>query len=132
MMDYCSQPYRNRPGYENPAASGSEIARWGLVVGLLVTLILGYAYLRMGILETQYGAARLRKENSELSEFNDALRVEQSTLSNPEIIDQRASSLGLIDSSGGSVRIIEGHSRRSLPGRELLAEVLDGNKVVAE
>jgi hypothetical protein len=121
MMDCCYQNYRNRPVHEFSGATGWEMLRWLLAVGLVAALVLGYAGLRMGILESQYEAARLRKENTELREFNDALRVEHATLINPETIDRRASSLGLIDSSTGSVRIIEGKSRLSEPGSELVA-----------
>ncbi len=121
MMDCCYQNYRNLPVQEVSGATGWEMLRWLLAVGLVAALVLGYAGLRMGILESQYEAARLRKENTELREFNDALRVEHATLINPETIDRRASSLGLIDSSTGSVRIIEGKSRLSEPGSELVA-----------
>lgn len=122
MMDCCvQQNYRNRPLQEGSASTGPEMLRWLLAVGLLAGLVLGYAGMRMGILESQYEAARVRKENTELREFNNALRVEHATLINPETIDRRASSLGLIDSSTGSVRIIKGRSRLSEPGSELVA-----------
>ena len=122
MMDCClQQNYRNRPLQEASASTGPEMLRWLLAVALLAGLVLGYAGMRMGILESQYEAARVRKENTELREFNNALRVEHATLINPETIDRRASSLGLIDSSTGSVRIIDGRSRLSGPGSELVA-----------
>jgi len=122
MMDCCwQQNYRNRPLQEGSASNSPEMLRWLLAVGVLAGLVLGYAGLRMEILESQYEAARVRKENTELREFNNALRVEHATLINPETIDRRASSLGLIDSSTGSVRIIEGRSRLSGPGSELVA-----------
>lgn len=122
MVDCCFQNYRNRPVQETSGTTGWEMLRWLLAVGLVASLVLGYAGLRMGILESQYEAARVRKENTELREFNNALRVEHATLINPETIDRKASSLGLIDSSTGSVRIIEGKSRHSQPGSELVAE----------
>ena len=121
MVDCCFQQYRDRPVREGSGTNGWEMLRWLLVVGIFAGLVLAYAGMRMGILESQYEAARLRKENTELREFNNALRVEHATLINPETIDQRASSLGLIDSSNGSVRIIEGQSRLSQPGSELVA-----------
>ena len=121
MVDCCFQKFRNRPVQEGSGTNGWEMLRWLLVVGIVATLVLAYAGLRMSILESQYESARLRKENTELREFNDALRVEHATLINPETIDRRASSLGLIDSSNGSVRIIEGKARHSEPGSELIA-----------
>ena len=121
MVDCCFQSYRNRPIQEGCGATGWEMVRWLLVVGIVAGLVLGYAGMRMGILESQYEASRLRKENAELREFNNALRVEHATLINPETIDRRASGLGLIDSSSGSVRIIEGRSLPSGPGSVLVA-----------
>lgn len=121
MVDCCFQQFRNRPVQEVSGTAGWEMLRWLLAVGLLAALVLGYAGLRMAILESQYEAARLRKENTELREFNDALRVEHATLINPETIDRRASSLGLVDSSTGLVRIIEGMSQVAVPGSELVA-----------
>ena len=121
MVDCCLQSYRNRPVREGSGSNGWEMLRWLLAVGIVAGLVLAYAGLRMEILESQYEAARLRKENTELREFNNALRVEHATLINPETIDGRASSLGLIDSSNGSVRIIEGKSRHAEPGSELVA-----------
>ncbi|MDE2926088.1 MAG: hypothetical protein OXT71_06790 [Acidobacteriota bacterium] len=120
MVDCCFQQFRNRPVQERSGANGWQMLGWLLAVGVVAGLVLVYAGLRMGILESQYEAARLRKENTELREFNNALRVEHATLINPETIDRRASSLGLIASSNGSVRIIEGKSRLSEPGRELV------------
>ena len=121
MMDCCSQNYRDRPVREASGAPVWEMLRWLVVVGLVAGLVLGYAGMRMGILESQYEAARLRKQNAELREFNHALRVEHATLINPETIDRRAWDLGLVDSSNGSVRIIEGRARLSEPGSELVA-----------
>lgn len=121
MMDCCYQNYRNRPVQKAFKTTGWEMARSLFAVGMVAALVLGYAGLRMEILESQYEAARLRKKNTELREFNNALRVEHATLINPETIDHRASSLGLIDSSTGSVRIIEGKSRLPAPGSELVA-----------
>ena len=121
MVDCCFQQYRNRPVREGSGTTGWQMLGWLLAVGIVAGLVLAYAGLRMGILESQYEAARLRKENTELREFNNALRVEHATLINPETIDRRASSLGLIASSNGSVRIIEGKSRLSQPGSELVA-----------
>ena len=132
MMDCCYQNYRNLPLQEVSGATGWEMLRWLLAVGSVAALVLGYAGLRMGILESQYEAARLRKENTELREFNNALRVEHATLINPETIDRRASSLGLIDSSTGSVRIIEGKSRLSEPGRELVAAARNRFEALSE
>lgn len=121
MMDCCYQNYRDRPVREASGAPVWEMLRWLVVVGLVAGLVLGYAGMRMGILESQYEAARLRKQNAELREFNHALRVEHATLINPETIDRRAWDLGLVDSSNGSVRIIEGRARLSEPGSELVA-----------
>ena len=129
MVDCCFQSFRNRPVQEGSGTTGWEMLRWLLAVGIVAGLVLGYAGMRMGILESQYEAARLRKENTELREFNDALRVEHATLINPETIDRRASSLGLIDSSNGSVRIIEGRSRLPEPGSELVS--VPGSELIA-
>ena len=125
MMDCCDQNYRNLPVREASGTAGWEMVRSLLLVGLVAGLVLAYAGLRMEILETQYEAARLRKENTELREFNNALRVEHATLINAETIDRRASSLGLVDSSTGSVRIINGISPAAAPGSELVAVARD-------
>lgn len=121
MVDCCFQQFRNRPVQEGSGTNGWEMLRWLLAVGIVAGLVLAYAGLRMEILESQYEAARLRKENAELREFNHALRIEHATLINPETIDRRASSLGLIASSNGSVRIIEGMSHVAVPGSDLVA-----------
>ena len=122
MLDFHYQDLSNRLMGADDRATFSEIARWISVVALLVCFVLAYAWSRNEILTIHYQMEHLRKESNELREINAALRVEYSSLINPENVEHRAMELGLVASNRDEVRILDSTRREIQPSERMLAQ----------
>jgi len=122
MVDCCLQTLNNRPVGVDDRATFSEIARWITVGALFVCLILVYAWSHNEILSIRYHMEQLKNESDELLEINAALRVEYSSLINPENVEHRAMELGLVASNRDEVRILDSTRREIQPSERMLAQ----------
>lgn len=131
MMDFQLQRLNNRPLGEGQVFDW-EIARWICLGAFFLALILTYAWLHTEILNIHYLQEQVKKENSQLSEANAALRVEYSVLTNPDEIDRRARQLGLVSAHDAQVRILESDAPLLLTAQNRMAELRSQKKNLNE
>ena len=86
----------------------SDISCWLVFGGCLVILLLAYTSFHNRILALSYDIERLRSENTELIQTENALKAEYNLLVNPQEIERVAQDLGLISSNHSEVVILEG------------------------
>lgn len=116
MVDLNPQRIDNRSVRTNCRTSCSEVSCWLVFGGCFVILLLGYAALHDRILAMNYEIERIKEDNIELGETNNALRAEHSLLANPMEIENVAKSLGLISATNqDEVTILEGEPLETAP-----------------
>jgi hypothetical protein len=85
-----------------------EMKQFGAVLGLLFLLVFTYTWQHFKAIEYGYQIESAKREFSELTEMNRALRLEDASLRDPERIDVMARRMGLVPPVPGQVIRMEG------------------------
>jgi hypothetical protein len=80
-------------------------------------LLLAYASLHEEILAINYEIERIKQDNAELGQMNDALKAEYSLLVNPQQIEETAKAMGLISANEAQITILEGEPLDPAPNQ---------------
>jgi cell division protein FtsL len=80
-----------------------EMRLFGIVLGCLFLLVMGYALQHFRAIEYGYKIEALRSQRDGLAGMNQALRLEESSLRDPDRIDAVARRLGLQSPDPGQV-----------------------------
>jgi cell division protein FtsL len=80
-----------------------EMKQFGTALGCLFLLVLTYAWQHFRAIEYGYQIESAKRELSNLTEMNRALRLEDASLRDPERIDVIARSMGLVPPQPGQV-----------------------------
>ena len=108
MVDLSHQKINNGSVQGSGKTTFSDISCWLVFGGCLVILLLAYTSFHNRILALSYDIERLRSENTELIQTENALKAEYNLLVNPQEIERVAQNLGLISSNHSEVVILEG------------------------
>ena len=117
MVDLNHQRINNRSVGPSDRTSLSEVSFWLVFGGCIVMLLLAYASLHEEILATNYEIERMKEENAELQEMNEALRAEYSVLVNPQEIEAVAKEMGIISANEEQIMILDGASPHPAPNQ---------------
>jgi len=117
MVDLNHQRINNRSVGPNCRTNFSEVSFWLGFGGCIVILLLAYASLHNSILALNYEIERIKENNAELAEVNNALSAEYGVLVNPQEIENVAKGMGLISANEAQVTILEGDPARILPNQ---------------
>jgi len=80
-----------------------EMKQFGVALGILFLLVFAYAWQHFRAIEYGYQIESVKRELSEKSEMNRALRLEDASLRDPERIDVLARRMGLVPPAPGQV-----------------------------
>jgi cell division protein FtsL len=80
-----------------------EMRHFGLALGCLFLLVMGYAYQHFKAIEYGYKIEALKSQRTSLVEMNRALRLEDASLRDPERIDRLARGMGLQSPQAGQI-----------------------------
>ncbi len=80
-----------------------EMKQFGIALGVLFLLVFAYAWQHLRAIEYGYQIEAAKRELSEKSEMNRALRLEDASLRDPERIDVLARRMGLVPPAPGQV-----------------------------
>jgi len=80
-----------------------EMKQFGIALCLLFVLVMGYALQHFRAIEYGYQIESAKRELSNLTEMNRALRLEDASLRDPERIDVMARRMGLVPLEPGQV-----------------------------
>src|SRR5246500_4111065 len=80
-----------------------EMKQFGTALAVLFLLVFTYAWQHFKAIEYGYQIESAKREFSELTEMNRALRLEHASLRNPERIDVMARRMGLVPPEPGQV-----------------------------
>jgi len=80
-----------------------EMKQFGVALGVLFLLVFAYAWQHLRAIEYGYQIEAAKRELSEKSEMNRALRLEDASLRDPERIDVLARRMGLVPPAPGQV-----------------------------
>ena len=94
---------------EDPRRS-REMKQFGIALGCLFLLVFTYAWQHFKAIEYGYLIESSKREFSEKTELNRALRLEDASLRDPERIDVLARRMGLVPPEPGQVIHMEGSS----------------------
>jgi cell division protein FtsL len=130
MVDLNHQRINNRSVGPTGRTSFSEVSYWLVFGGCIVMLLLAYASLHDRILAINYEIERIKENNAELAEINNALRAEYSVLVNPQEIEAVAKGMGLISANEDQVTILEGEP--SKPGPNQVAQTRHRPEIMYE
>jgi hypothetical protein len=117
MVDLNHQRINNRSVGPSDKTSLSEVSVWLVFGGSIVMLLLAYTSLHEEILSINYEIERMKADNAELVQINDALRAEYSVLVNPQEIEVVAKELGLISANEEQITILEAASPDPAPNQ---------------
>jgi hypothetical protein len=92
---------------EDPRRS-REMRQFGIALGCLFLLVFTYAWQHFKAIEYGYLIESSKREFSEKTELNRALRLEDASLRDPERIDVLARRMGLVPPEPGQVIRMEG------------------------
>lgn len=92
---------------EDPRRS-REMKQFGIALGCLFLLVFTYAWQHFKAIEYGYQIESAKRELSEKTEMNRALRLEDASLRDPERIDLLARRMGLVPPEPGQVIRMEG------------------------
>jgi cell division protein FtsL len=96
---------------------------FGLALGCLFLLVMGFALQHFRAIEYGYKIEALRSEREGLTEMNRALRLEEASLRDPERIDVMARKLGLQSPQPGQVLRMDAASDAATPVMASVAPV---------
>src|SRR6266446_3624631 len=121
---YFSRPLDNSRlvKVENPQKS-REMKQFGVALGCLFLLVMTFAWQHFRAIEYGYKIETLRVQRDGLTEMNRALRLEESSLRDPERIDTLARKLGLQSPQAGQVVRINADSDAGAPELASVASV---------
>ena len=109
---------------EDPRRS-REMKHFGFALGCLFLLVFTYAWQHFKAIEYGYQIESAKRDFSELTEMNRALRLEQASLRDPERIDVMARRMGLVPPEPGQlVRMDSGYEDAGTPVVESASQVL--------
>src|ERR1700757_1713640 len=94
---------------EDPRRS-REMKQFGIALGCLFLLVFTYAWQHFKAIEYGYLIESAKRELSEKTELNRALRLEDASLRDPERIDVLARRMGLVPPEPGQVIRMDGSS----------------------
>lgn len=87
---------------EDPRRS-REMRQFGVALGCLFLLVMGYAFQHFKAIEYGYKIEALKAQRDTLVDENRALRLEEASLRDPERIDRLAREMGLQSPQAGQV-----------------------------
>ena len=120
MVDFCRQELDNRPTDTSGNAHFWEVLRRLSWIGLVVAVILIYAWIQAERLAVNYEISQQKQHNLQLQEEVSAVKVEHATLAAPDQIERWARGQGFVRLDEG-VRILEAELPLFDPDRPMMA-----------
>jgi hypothetical protein len=93
-----------------------EMKQFGTALAILFMLVFTYAWQHFRAIEYGYQIESAKRELSNLTEMNRALRLEDASLRDPERIDVMARRMGLVPPEPGQVIRMDGTSADAVSG----------------